>query len=103
MSEGSRISLQKRHCQCCVYLDTLLNKLQKVADIAYTPSIPEIDRKITPEGDPPPFYYAVFRGVLDGTQYAKGRYAVRKNPVISYADIDFYFKRPNFHQETKQT
>jgi len=26
-----------------------------------------------------------------GTQYAKGRYAVRKNPVISYADIIFYF------------
>jgi len=45
VSEGSRISLQKRHCQCCVYLDTLLNKLQKVAEIAYTPSIPEMDRK----------------------------------------------------------
>jgi len=35
------VSLQKLHCQCCVYLDTLLNKLQKVAEIAYTPSIPE--------------------------------------------------------------
>jgi len=41
------ISLQKRHCQCCVYLDTtLLNKLQKVAEIAYAPSIPEIDKII---------------------------------------------------------
>jgi len=30
---------------------------------------------------------------LDGKQYAKGRYAVRKNPVISYADIIFYFKK----------
>jgi len=31
-----------------VYLDTLglLNKLQKVAEIAYTPSVPEIDRKL---------------------------------------------------------
>jgi len=39
----------------------------------------------------PPFWYAVFRGCLDGMQYAKGRYAVRKNSVISYADINFYF------------
>ena len=39
----------------------------------------------------PPFWYAVFRGCLDGKQYAKGRYAVRKNPVISYADVYFYF------------
>ena len=37
------------------------------------------------EGDPPP-WYAVFRGCLGGTQYAKGQY-----PVISYADINFYF------------
>ena len=41
------------------------------------------------EGDTPPFWYAVFRGDLDGTQYAKGRYAVRRNSVISYADINF--------------
>jgi len=33
------------------------------------------------------------QGFLDGTQYAKGRYAVRKNPVISYADIIFYYKK----------
>jgi len=49
VSEGSRTSLQKRHCQCCVYLDTLhfvLNKLQKVAEIAYKPSLPEIDKKL---------------------------------------------------------
>ena len=40
----------------------------------------------------PPFWYAVFRGGgLDGTQYAKGWYAVRRNSVISYADIIFYF------------
>ena len=30
------------------------------------------------EGDTPPFWYAVFRGVLDGTQYAKGWYAVHR-------------------------
>ena len=48
----------------------------------------------------PPFWYAVFRGCLGGTQYAKGRYAVRKNPVISYADINF---RSSFHQETQET
>ena len=46
---------------------------------------------------PPPFWYAVFRGDLDGTQYAKGRYAVRRNSVISYADIIFTLKRSNFH------
>ena len=46
------------------------------------------------EGDPPRFWYAVFRGggVEDGTQYAKGRYAVRKNPVISYANNTFFLK-----------
>ena len=44
----------------------------------------------------PPFWYAVFRGVLDGTQYAKGRYAVRRNSVISYADTSFYYKKVHF-------
>ena len=43
------------------------------------------------EGDNPPFWYAVFRFFLDGTQYVKGWYAVRRNSVISYADINFYF------------
>ena len=53
-----------------------------------------ISKRTTLDGDtPPPFWYAVFSWVLDGTQYAKGRYAVRKNPVISYADINFYFKK----------
>ena len=36
------------------------------------------------------------RGSLDRTQYAKGRYAVRRNSVISYADINFYFKKVIF-------
>ena len=46
-----------------------------------------------------PPWYAVFRSVcvcgggLDGTQYAKGRYAVRRHSVISYADINFYFQK----------
>ena len=48
------------------------------------------------EGGTPPFWCAVFRGVLDGTHYAKGRYAVCTNPVISYADIKFYFKKVQF-------
>ena len=48
------------------------------------------------EGDTPPIWYAVFKGLLDGTQYAKGQYAGRKNPVISYADINFYFKKVQF-------
>jgi len=47
--------------------------------------------KVTPH-----FWYAVFRGDLDGTQYAKGRYAVRRNSVILYADINFYFKKVQF-------
>ena len=47
------------------------------------------------EGDTPPFWYAVFRGEDHG-QYAKGRYAVRRNSVISYADIIFYFKKVPF-------
>ena len=45
----------------------------------------------------PLFWYAVFKGGgLDGTQYTGGRYAVRKNPVISYAYINFYFKKVIF-------
>ena len=44
----------------------------------------------------PPFWYAVFKGDLDGTQYAKGRYAVRRNSVISYADINLNFKKVQF-------
>jgi len=44
----------------------------------------------------PPFWYAVFRGFLDGTQYAKGWYAERRNSVISYADINVYFKKVQF-------
>ena len=42
-------------------------------------------------------------GGLDSTQYAKGRYAIREHPVISYADNKFTFKRYNFHQETQPT
>ena len=48
------------------------------------------------EGDTPHFGTQYSGGCLDGTQYAKGRYAVRKNPVISYADINFYFKKVQF-------
>jgi len=55
------------------------------------------------EGDPPPFWYAVFRGNLDGTQYAKGRYAVRRNSVISYADINCYFKKVQLSSQTQHT
>jgi len=38
-----------------------------------------------------PFLVRSIQGILDGTQYAKGWYAVRGNSVISYADINFYF------------
>jgi len=51
----------------------------------------------------PPFWYAVFRGDLDGTQYAKGRYAVRRNSVTSYADINFYFKKVQLSSKTDNT
>ena len=46
--------------------------------------------------DTPPVsmqYSGVF---FDGTQYAKGWYAVRRNSVISYPDINFYFKKVQF-------
>ena len=39
------------------------------------------------EGDTPPFG-TQYSGFLDGTQYAKGRYAIHRNSVISYADIN---------------
>jgi len=45
---------------------------------------------------PPPPFVTQYSGFLDGTQYAKGWYAVRKNSVISYADIIFYFKKVRF-------
>ena len=38
MSEEPRIRSQKLHCRCFVYLDALLKKLQKVAEIAYMSS-----------------------------------------------------------------
>jgi len=40
--------------------------------------------RVTP---PPPFWNAVFRGVLGRTQYAKGQYAVGNNSVKSYAAL----------------
>ena len=44
------------------------------------------------EGDTPPHFGTQYSGGCeDGTQYSKGRWAVRKNPVISYADIYYYF------------
>ena len=51
----------------------------------------------------PTFGTQYSEGALDGTQYAKGWYAVRRNSVISYADINFYLKRSHFHQETQHT
>ena len=47
------------------------------------------------EGDTPLLVRSI-QGDLDGTQFAKGRYAVRRYPVISYADISFYFKKVQF-------
>jgi len=40
VSEEPRIRSQKLHCRRCVYLDALLKKLQKVAEIAYMSSMP---------------------------------------------------------------
>jgi len=45
---------------------------------------------------PPPFCTQYSGGGLDGTQYTKGRYAVRRNSVISYADINFYYEKVPF-------
>ena len=75
-SSQKAIHVVTLHCNATCFLDTFSEKH---------------------EGDTPPFWYAVFRGDLDGTQYAKGRYAVRRNSVISYADIIFTLKRSNLH------
>ena len=49
------------------------------------------------EGDTPPPFGTQYSGFFsDGTQYAKGWYAVRRNSVISYADISFYVKKVQF-------
>ena len=48
------------------------------------------------EGDTPLFGTQYSGGILDGTQYAKGRYAVRESLLISYADINSYFKKVQF-------
>jgi len=51
-----------------------------------------------------PLLVRSIQGCLDGTQFAKGWYAVRRNSVILYADIFFFnLKRSNFHQETQHT
>jgi len=39
----------------------------------------------------PPLVRSIQGGGVDGRQYANDRYAVRKNPLIRYADIHFYF------------
>ena len=52
---------------------------------------------------PPPLLVRSIQGGLDGTQYAKGRYAVRRNSVISYADINFYIKKVQFSSKTQHT
>jgi len=39
---------------------------------------------------PPPLLVRSIKVIFRIKQYAKGRYAVSKNPVISYADINFY-------------
>ena len=54
------------------------------------------------EGDTPLLIRSI-RGDLNGTQYAKGRYAVRRNSVISYADINFYFKKVQFSLKRNNT
>jgi len=43
--------------------------------------------KVLYEGDTPPPHRG--GGGVDGTQYAMGPYAVRRNSVIPYADIIF--------------
>jgi len=52
---------------------------------------------------PPSLLVRSIQGDLDGTQYATGRYAVRRNSVISYADINFYIKKVQFSSKTLHT
>ena len=51
---------------------------------------------------PPPLLRRI-QGMFDGTHYAKGRYAICTNPLISKAEINFIFKWCNFHQVTRQS
>ena len=52
---------------------------------------PIISRRVTPS-----LSVRSIQVFLDGTQYAKGWYAVRRISVILYADINFYFKKVQF-------
>jgi len=52
------------------------------------------------QGNTPPLLVRSIQRDLDGTQYAKGRYAVRRNSVISYADINLYFKKVLFSSKS---
>jgi len=54
--------------------------------------------RVTP---PSPFGMLYSGFFLDSTQYAKGRYAVLKNPVILYADNKFYFQKVQFTSRNK--
>jgi len=45
---------------------------------------------------PTPIFRTQYSIFLDGMQYAKGRYAVREHPIISYPDINFYCKNVDF-------
>ena len=45
------------------------------------------------EGETPTLFVRSIHVFLDGMQYAKCWYAVRRHSVTSYADINFYFKK----------
>ena len=70
-----------------------INKIALYNDLSLT--VP-FDISIIMKVSTPSPWYAIFCFFSYGTQYAKGRYAVRKKSVISYADIKFYFQKGLF-------
>jgi len=67
-----------------------MDKLERINEQC-SPTRRDVKLFFTNEGETSPFSTGTqYSGFLESTQYAKGRYAVHKNLVVSYADIIFY-------------
>ena len=72
-----------------------INKIALYNDLSLTvPSVP-FDISIIMKVSTPSPLYAIFC-FLYGTQYAMGRYTVRKQAVMPYTDIKFYIQKGLF-------
>jgi len=72
------------------YMDSIMDKLEHINEQC-SPTRRDVKLIFTNEGETTPFSTGTqYSGFLESTLYAKGPYAVHKNPVVSYAGIICY-------------